>query len=97
MSDENKTTDVAEEAAEVEDEKQDEAPESTEDIRAEIEETRAALAETIEAIQEKIDPQHVKEEVKESVLRHKPLLLGVVALVVVAVALLYARANRRTW
>jgi phage-related protein len=52
MSEETKTTEAAEDSAQ---------------LRAEIEETRAELTETIDAIQAKLDPQHIKDEVVEKI------------------------------
>jgi hypothetical protein len=45
----------------------DSTSENTAEIRAGIEQTRSEMSETIEAIQERLSPQHLKEQVKDTV------------------------------
>lgn len=45
----------------------DETPEQTEQIRSEIEDTRAEMGQTINEIQERLSPEHIVNQVKESV------------------------------
>ncbi|MBW3636145.1 MAG: DUF3618 domain-containing protein, partial [Armatimonadetes bacterium] len=45
----------------------DETAVKTEEIRDEIEHTRAEMSQTIDELQEKLSPQHIKEQVKDSV------------------------------
>lgn len=45
----------------------DEAADRTDEIRGEIEHTRSEMSETIDELQEKLNPQHIKEQVKDTV------------------------------